>query len=633
MLSFLIGSPKESLAQRSMVKDALTLSTIVSNNSGHFWITKDTKPLLDYYYGNLNNAQYDIIIPQNPFLNPFFETSGGAQSEKSSLNLAGLNLASAASSIGSLDVTTYADGFAKFLVARTKEELSVAFFQRFKDLLEDPKYKDAQTLFPQTYALLEAIDKQIYNYQTYISALREAFEKDLNTLLFTLPDVINDQQHTTFFNSHPELKAALLTATYIAGGLQKKEQPGTIIANYDVSNLDGLKNKDFKGAVMTLKLLSESFRSLGSDHYWIDKDSLQLLVNDKVALRIYLGLIYQKADGITFQGTTTLKGALKQIADTWNAADDRINGITAYLMALNKKTTIVTDAIKSLEKKDSSKLTFTDYYSYYTAVLDLIDYASTTDNLLNSGDTTLAPEVKSYTSVARIGGNVALDITRRNYSSAMLNVYLLYTAKIGGTTLGDESPLIKDFVLKYGAFISGVVQAQNSDDVEKAIEAAALPPGSASIKKNSCFDIALSSYVGGFWGNEYLGDKISGNWRQSTGMNAPIGVSLSWGLGKEWAASAFLSLVDLGALTSYRLQDSTTAPLPVKLGDIFAPGGGIAVGFPNLPISIGYMFQFGPSLREVSASEKVATGNLNNRWYFFVGVDIPLFDLYNLPNQ
>ena len=126
---------------------------------------------------------------------------------------------------------------------------------------------------------------------------------------------------------------------------------------------------------MTLKLLSESFRSLGSDHYWIDKDSLQLLVNDKVALRIYLGLIYQKADGITFQGTTTLKGALKQIADTWNAADDRINGITAYLMALNKKTTIVTDAIKSLEKKDSSKLTFTDYYSYYTAVLDLIDYA------------------------------------------------------------------------------------------------------------------------------------------------------------------------------------------------------------------------------------------------------------------
>ena len=86
------------------------------------------------------------------------------------------------SSIGGLDVTNIADGLAKFLVKRTKQELSIAFFEKFKKTLNDTNFRDLQTVFPNTYNLLNVIDEQIYDYQKYIQNLRAAFKSDLKDL-------------------------------------------------------------------------------------------------------------------------------------------------------------------------------------------------------------------------------------------------------------------------------------------------------------------------------------------------------------------------------------------------------------------------------------------------------------------
>src|SRR5204863_2622585 len=104
-------------------------------------------------------------------------------------------ITSAFSSIGGLDVTNIADGLAKFLVKRTKEELSIAFFDRFKKIIDSAK--DLKTLFPQTASLLDVIGDEVYNYQNYIQNLREAFKEDIEALDKNLPGIIDN--HRSFF--------------------------------------------------------------------------------------------------------------------------------------------------------------------------------------------------------------------------------------------------------------------------------------------------------------------------------------------------------------------------------------------------------------------------------------------------
>jgi hypothetical protein len=114
------------------------------------------------------------------------------QSEASSIKALVNDVVSGA---GGLNVTNLADGFARFLVKRTKEELNAAFFSKFAELINDKRYRDAQLLFPQTYLTLKAIGSEAYNYEAYLNALRESFEVDLNGLLPNLGRVINDGSH------------------------------------------------------------------------------------------------------------------------------------------------------------------------------------------------------------------------------------------------------------------------------------------------------------------------------------------------------------------------------------------------------------------------------------------------------
>ena len=148
-------------------------------------------------------------IAGNIFLSRYF-SSGGNTSLRKQLDPAGIGNA-----IGNLNVTSLADGFARFLVKRTKEELNAAFFSKFAELIAKPEYRDAQILFPQTYATLLAIGDEVYNYEAYLNSLRESFVSDLNSLLPNLEKVIGDGRYATFFSVHPELKAICLSTIHV----------------------------------------------------------------------------------------------------------------------------------------------------------------------------------------------------------------------------------------------------------------------------------------------------------------------------------------------------------------------------------------------------------------------------------
>lgn len=157
----------------------------------------------------------------------------------------GASIASMLTGFGSMDVTKIADGFAQFIVKRTKQELNMAFFENFKEQLEKMPY--LQALFPATYKTLTSAGTDIYNYNRYLESLRQSFEEDLSNLLQnTEVWVEGNNQADPLLNLLgvyiPNFRPLMLTALYFTNQLMNHTHPGIIIANFDESIIGDINN-------------------------------------------------------------------------------------------------------------------------------------------------------------------------------------------------------------------------------------------------------------------------------------------------------------------------------------------------------------------------------------------------------
>ena len=212
-------------------------------------------------------------------------------------------------------------------------------------------------------------------------------------------------------------------------------------------------------------------------------------------------------------------------------------------------------------------------------------------------------------------------------------------------------------LIKYGAFVSSVAVAKNSDEIANAIEAFALPSGSARIKRVSDFNVSINAYLGLFAGFERIKGADDNNFKINTyGITAPLGVAASWGhrpfygfgSGGKWSYSVFLSLIDVGTVAAFRFKDTISKSgnevivadkVPtIQLRDIFSPGLFLSAGIPNSPISLNLGAQAGPNLRKITSvsggmsNSKDLANKIYWRYSLSVVVDIPVFNLYTRSN-
>jgi hypothetical protein len=195
-------------------------------------------------------------------------------------------------------------------------------------------------------------------------------------------------------------------------------------------------------------------------------------------------------------------------------------------------------------------------------------------------------------------------------------------------------------VLKYGTFAASIAQAQNSDQVESAIESVALPSGSSRVKRETFRNVSLNAYLGAFGGWEYLPALKQNKTSLSAGLSAPVGIAYSFGRigkGKEslkggQSLTIFAPLIDVGALAAFRFgNDSSNVASTVQLKNIIAPGLFLYYGFRKSPISIGGGLQVGPRLRDISVKNPEDINvdkNFYLRYGITIAVDIPIFNLY-----
>ncbi len=657
---------------QSAYYDALLLKSFINPVTGKIEAinaeqSKKIKGIFDIY-------KYKRSDASNPFLDPFVDPGAAA-------GLGGVSgvYSKLTSGIGGLNVTTIADGLAKFLVERAKEELSISFFQKFKKELD--KQEELKTLFPNTFLWLQSIDSEIYNYSAYLSTLREAFQKDLSLIIPDLKKAMDLPKYNAFFNEHPKLKVLLNNALLVAQAIHDGKHPGDIIK--DLADQDSLNviDPNLKPAFQTLNLFSQSIRSRDDDRYWISPDSLKLLFKDETIFKIYLGLIYQKADDISFTidgGDKSLKLILKDLHDGFTKLKSNYKIYLETLAFKAEQTEIYLKTIREKNKNLEARAGYQDYYAFYTSSLDLLESLSDFPDLKGLPWT---KEKGKYFTIARKAGDLFVDVNQKNYSSGAFNLFLIFqeifekevvaidkekalseiksekkknstdTAKI--VRLEKLINLTSDIsdqnlrILKYATFAAQVASAESSDQVKEAITAVSLPAGSASIKRQTPFNISINAYLGTHWGNEYLQSDPAGiskaGWSSVWGISAPIGIAFSTKINfpfKGGSASLFTSLIDLGAVASFRLKNDSTEQLPeIKLENIFAPGIYFIYGIPKVPISIGYGWQMGPQLRSVNIPDTANPGQFKNellngyRWSIFLAVDIPMFNLFTKPKK
>lgn len=637
------------------------------------------------------------------------------------------------SSVGNLDVTNFADGLAKFIVDRTKQELNIAFFDKFKEVLNDPKYVDLKTVFPETYAVLMVIDNQIYNYNDYLQALRNAFDRDLSDLPNNLPSIIDN--HSAYFDANPGLKVILQSSFYIAQQVQLKEHPGQMIANYPVDEFMGAQtgiNQNIAASFKTLQLVSKSFKSkTDSLHYWANDSLIKKLFTNDTAVKIYIGLLVQQAkkEDIVFKGKASKE--LWKIIDSSYTLARGYEEYKNFFRTVSSKVRDIEKAIEALKEINKDSLKVEKYHVIAGKALDLMDQLIAVEKMpFFPKDLDIAKNAGIYTYSARTASDIVVDVNRKQYASAIMKTVMLYDTifhrdavdtfiekeykvmhrekaasmtklkseleeehkKLSAQTgknkptvdqekslakisarIKDVSKLLKQIekdsidkgllkkwgdsirnelsmtlksLLKYGTFMSAIIDAKTSDDVEAAIESAALPVGSARIKRESTFNIALNAYCGPYMGYERVYD-LDPKWMSASkstinsyGLTAPVGISVSYGGNCRRAKnhssySLFLSVIDIGAIASFRFSDTLTEVLPtIQLKNILSPGIFFSYGIPKSPISVNAGWQMGPLLRKVDAQINENTySDRYGRVSLSICIDIPIVNFYTFTSS
>ncbi len=196
-------------------------------------------------------------------------------------------------------------------------------------------------------------------------------------------------------------------------------------------------------------------------------------------------------------------------------------------------------------------------------------------------------------------------------------------------------------VFKYGTFMADVSTADSAADIQAALNTIALPPGSSQIKRTQASSFELGAYFGAALSQERLvlpsgveapelEDGVFG-----AALFVPVGVSYSTNIGGNKSITFFGSLIDLGAITAFRIEEQNNGTevdrLPeFKVTNIVAPGLHLMYNFPKSPFSLGIGVQDGPSVRKFTlAGETVQREARSVRGMVTFSVDVPIFRFFN----
>lgn len=529
---------------------------------------------------------------------------------------------------------------ADLIIDRLQQELALSFFKNFKEKLQSDSI--LMELMPRTYQYLSIlVDKSPLLIPSLGSAWKGAFEEDLKALPQNF--VTYYMQSSAYKNSNSDVKdcfrilqRAIETYTMIRSG----KHPADIIHYFRLVVEKYIKSDTLTELQQILRLLDHlSQNLLSGDGNWVNPQGLKILEDGKT-LNLFLRLLVyddalQYTDNKYSVFYTRREGADPQATDSLLTLIKRKTFQIRHLLdEFRMLTGAVETSIKKIrDKQDKSQpVQEEDYRSYVQTVFDAIKFGHKLYDLRAKPDTVYRDFFKDYLiPIGENAGEMIQAIHTKDYGVALSDfITIISTLNEKKNGLIPEKTL--NGLLRFSSFMMDVVNAKDVDQTKQALNSAALPAGSYSLKRKSLFSMNLSAYPGFAYGWEKVKDTtgVYGKMGRFTGLTVPIGIDLTFGV-HSFSFSAVLGIADLGTLVSYRIDESKNiSSYPViSFRQIFAPSLGIQVGIGDTPLTAGFSWQLAPQLREITSDGNIQERERDaSRLFFNIGIDLNFFNFY-----
>jgi hypothetical protein len=535
-----------------------------------------------------------------------------------------------------LSATQIIDGTALFIKRRVKEELSMAFLDRFRKRLNENEFM--RHLLPSTHRLLESIIEMDNSLPSLNNIAVNAFQNDLEMLPENLENTLLYDNEFTEIRKDRAFKYFTLpfnTVKHIKNG----SHPAWVLQ--DLRERYFTDSSEIDRIVQMMVALNDNLRDTtieeysSEDNLWISGKQWSKLKEDK-GEELFMGLLFQKNKNTIFssiknQPPTDIKKAMMSVSAN---VDD-------YLVHLKNFETMHTSIQFSTNKATTDSLALELGWS----ILQWVDkshwiYFSLLDDKARMCSKKLYWDTLKPIAEATL--KAVSSVQRKNFGGLMLNSYQILRglSQIKGWKNGQVfgNNYLQSFFF-YGNFMTDVLMANNSEEVANILDRYAAPVGSYSVKRRSKFSLSLNAFPGLFmgWETALNPSLLRGGAATSfvSGVTAPIGLSFNFGgLAHErnQSFSAFVSVIDIGAVLCYRWADDEAQGLPqsVEWAQVIAPGLHFVYGLPNLPLALNAGFQIAPKLRKVTLDNGSTLKN-SDFWRFSVGLstDITIFNFYS----
>src|SRR5689334_9631677 len=238
--------------------DAKLMRQKFDNVAHKFVLDSTTVPILKKYF--LADTLRCSDVAENPFLK---DMCSGGVSANNNIGLLPKAL-SLLTHIGGLNVTKYANAIADIMIERAKQELTIAFFNRFQKFADDhPEFK---ILFPKTNDNLSNLLS--YTYPQMLPTLRDGFFEDLKQITYNLEALLDLPRYRTLLDNFPEIRVAIRSLKLIHGLEHGELSADKLIVQFaafpewtEDNSKESVAFKNTAATVQFAALLSESLRN------------------------------------------------------------------------------------------------------------------------------------------------------------------------------------------------------------------------------------------------------------------------------------------------------------------------------------------------------------------------------------
>jgi len=252
--------------------------------------------------------------------------------------------------------------------------------------------------------------------------------------------------------------------------------------------------------------------------------------------------------------------------------------------------------------------------------------------------TDMMPALRPLPDISERCMNFLYYLEKGEHRSAISSLMRLMTSlsrQLEKSDPSDKRDKLINFFSENGDFIAGLVDARTKDQVEYLLKSLADPPGSSRTKRTHAITVGINAYVGASVGQEtWERNPAQGQNLQSDftvlAPTMPVGFAVSKLIGRSWknpqSFSLYVSLLDLGALMTYRLaEEDDYGEYKLTYKNVFKPGLQLHWNIQRTPFYLGTGWQTGAQFRQVEDKE---ISFRSSRFFLAFGVDVPIKTLY-----